>query len=354
MRIATLVIQNYYRSYLKGKNQRKKYLTVKNSILVIQAAYRGMKARQELKLLHVSAAVIQSSYRMYVQRRCYKQLCWAATVTQQRFRAKMAREAAMRNYAEIRKAVICLQAAFRGRKARQLYKANVAARCIQSFLRMCVERRRFLAQKSAAIMIQSMFRCQRARAHYTLIQNSAVALQRWYRSCLRARSQRAEYLAQRQATVVIQSAFRAMKARKTARQLRAARKIQSFLQMALQRRKYIQLRAAAVTLQSYYLMHKCKSQYMSYKRAAVVLQRRYRSHLAVKHQRMIYLQTRRNIILVQATVRGYIQRKRFHKMRASTIKIQVLLKEHYWDLGVLFCICRCFKDLLFLQTTVES
>ncbi|NXQ30659.1 ASPM protein, partial [Alaudala cheleensis] len=322
MRIAAMVIQNHYRAYLKGKNQRKKYLTMKNSVLVIQAAYRGMKARQELRHLHVSAVVIQSSYRMYVQRRCYKQLCWAATVTQQRFRAKMAREAAMRNYAEIRKAVICLQAAFRARKARQLYKANVAARRIQSFLRMCVERRRFLAQRSAAVRIQSMFRCQRARARYALIRSAALAVQRWYRSCLRARAQRAEYLAQRQAIVVIQSAFRAMKAREIARQLRAARKIQSFLQMALQRRKYIQLRAAAVTLQSYYLMHKCQSQYRSYKRAAVVLQRHYRSHLAAKHQRMAYLQTRRNIILVQATVRGYIQRKRFHKVKESTIKIQ--------------------------------
>uniref|UniRef100_A0A8C3ND75 Uncharacterized protein n=1 Tax=Geospiza parvula TaxID=87175 RepID=A0A8C3ND75_GEOPR len=322
MRVAAVLIQNYYRSYLKGKNQRKKYLTMKNSVLVIQAAYRGMRARQELKLLHVSAVVIQSSYRMYVQRRCYKQLCWAATVTQQRFRAKMAREAAMRNYAEIRKAVICLQAAFRARKARQLYKASVAARRIQSFLRMCVERRRFLAQQSAAVTIQSAFRCWRARTRYALLRSSAVAVQRWYRSCLRARAQKAQYLAQRQAIVVIQSAFRAMKARKTAKQLRAARKIQSFLQMALQRRKYIQLRAAAVTLQSYYLMHKCKSQYMSYRRAAVVLQRHYRSHLTVKHQRMAYLQTRRNIVLVQATVRGYIQKTRFHKMKESTIKIQ--------------------------------
>uniref|UniRef100_A0A8C0VLB9 Assembly factor for spindle microtubules n=1 Tax=Cyanistes caeruleus TaxID=156563 RepID=A0A8C0VLB9_CYACU len=258
MRIAAVVIQNYSRSYLKGKNQRKKYLTMKNSVLVIQAAYRGMKARQELKLLHVSAVVIQSNYRMYVQRRCYKQLCWAATVTQQRFRAKMAREAAMRNYADIRNAVVCLQAAFRARK------------------------------KSAAVMIQSMYRRQRAQTRYTLIRSSAVAVQRWYRRCLRARSQRAEYL----------------------------------------RRKYIQLRAAAVTLQSYYLMHKCKSQYMNYKRAAVVLQWHYRSHLTVKHQRMTYLQTRRNIILVQATVRGYIERKRFHKMKESTIKIQVLLNEY--------------------------
>ncbi|XP_071421513.1 abnormal spindle-like microcephaly-associated protein isoform X2 [Pithys albifrons albifrons] len=328
MRTAAIAVQSSYRSYVKGRNQREKYLTMKNSVLVIQAAYRGMKARQKLKVMHVSATIIQSSYRMYVQHRYYKQLCWAVRVIQQRFRAKMAKESDMKNYAKIKKAVICLQAAFRAKKARQLYKASVAARCIQSFLRMRIERRRFLEKKAAAIMIQSMFRCQRTRTHYKLIQSSAIAIQRWYRSCHRAHLQRVEYLAQRQAAVIIQSAFRGMKARKIARQIRAARKIQSFLRMAVQRRKYVQLRTAAVTLQAYYLMHKAQSQYTSYKKAAVVLQRCYRSHLTVKHQRMTYLQTRRNIVIVQARVRGFIERKRFHKIKESTIKIQQHYRAH--------------------------
>ncbi|NWI88581.1 ASPM protein, partial [Pitta sordida] len=322
MRIAAIVIQNYFRCYMEGKNQRRKYITMRNSILVIQAAYRGMKARQKLKVMHVSAVVIQSSYRMYIQCEYYKRLCWAVRVIQQRFRAKMAKEDDLRNYAKIKKAVICLQAAFRAKKARQLYKANVAARCIQSFLQMRIERRRFLEKKAAAIMIQSMFRCQRTRARYKLIQSSAVAIQRWYRSCHRAHLQRAEYLAQRQAIVLIQSAFRGMQARKTARQIRAARKIQSFLQMAVQRRKYVQLRTAAIRLQAFYLMCKTKSQYTSYKKAAIVLQRCYRSRLTVKHQRMTYLQTQRNIIIVQARVRGFIERKRFHKVKENTVKIQ--------------------------------
>ncbi|KAM6199525.1 abnormal spindle-like microcephaly-associated protein [Sarcoramphus papa] len=326
MRMAAIVIQNYYRSHTKGKNQRKKYLTMKNSALIIQASYRGMKERQKLKIMHVSAIVIQSSYRMYIQHRYYKQLYWAVRVIQQRFRAKMAKEADMENYAKIKKAVICLQSSFRAKKARQLYKTNVAARCIQSFLRMHVERRRFLEKKAAAIMIQSMFRCQRTRTRYKLIQSSAVAIQRWYRACHRAHLQKTEYSAQRQAIVIIQSAFRGMKARKIARQIRAARKIQSFLQMAVQRRKFIQLRTAAITLQAYYLMHKTKTQYTSYKKAAVVLQRCYRSHLTVKYQRMTYLQTRRNVIIVQARVRGFIEKKRFHKVKESTIKIQAFFR----------------------------
>ncbi|NXO52732.1 ASPM protein, partial [Aramus guarauna] len=321
-RTAAIVIQNYYRSHVKGKNQRNRYLMMKNSALVIQASYRGMRERQKLKIMHASAIVIQSSYRMYVQRRYYTQLCWAVRVIQQRFRAKIAKEADMENYAKVKKAVICLQSAFRAKKARHLYKANVAARCIQSFLQMRVERRRFLEKKAAAIMIQSMFRCQRTKARYKLIQSSAVAIQRWYRACHRARLQKAEYSAQRQAVVIIQSAFHGMKARKTARQIRAARKIQSFLQMAVQRRKFIQLRRAAITLQAYYLMHKTKSQYTSYKKAALVLQGYYRSHLIVKYQRTTYLQTRRNIIIVQARVRGFIEKRRFHKIKESAIKIQ--------------------------------
>ncbi|KAM9620796.1 abnormal spindle-like microcephaly-associated protein isoform 2-T2 [Morphnus guianensis] len=326
MRIAAIIIQNYYQSYVKGKNQRKKYLTMKTSALVIQASYRGMKERQKLKIMHVSAIVIQSSYRMYIQHRYYKQLCWAVRVIQQRFRAKMAKEADMENYAKIKKAVVCLQSCFRAKKARQLYKTNVAARCIQSFLQMRLERRHFLEKKAAAIMIQSMFRCQRTRTRYKLIQSSAVAIQRWYRACHRACLQKTEYCAQRQALVIIQSAFRGMKARKIARQIRAARKIQSFLQMAVQRRKFIQLRTAAIMLRAYYLMHKTKSQYTSYKKAAVVLQRCYRSHLTVKYQRMTYLQTQRNIIIVQARVRGFIEKKRFHKIKASTIKIQAFFR----------------------------
>ncbi|NXE12287.1 ASPM protein, partial [Lophotis ruficrista] len=322
MRVAAIVIQNYYRSYVKGKSQRKKYLTMRSSALVIQASYRGMKERQKLKAMRVSAIVIQSSYRTYVQRRYYKRLCWAVRVVQQRFRAKRAKEADMENYAKIKKAVVCLQSSFRAKKARQLYKTNVAARRIQSFLRMRVERRRFLEKKAAAITIQSMFRCWRARTRYELIRSSAVALQRWYRACHRARLQRAQYSAQRQALVIIQSAFRGMKARKVARRIRAARKIQSFLQMAVQRRKFTQLRRAAITLRACYLMRKTKSQYTSYKKAAVVLQRWYRSRLAVKHQRAAYLQTRRNIIAVQARVRGFIEKKRFRKIKQSTIEIQ--------------------------------
>uniref|UniRef100_A0A8D2N8B2 Calponin-homology (CH) domain-containing protein n=1 Tax=Zonotrichia albicollis TaxID=44394 RepID=A0A8D2N8B2_ZONAL len=279
MRVAAMLIQNYYRCYLKGKNQRKKYLTMKNSVLVIQAAYRGMR------------------------------LCWAATVTQQRFRAKMATEAAMRNYAEIRKAVICLQAAFRARKARQLYKANVAARRIQSFLRMCVERRRFLAQKSAAVTIQSMFRGRRARTRYALLRSSAVAVQRWYRSCLRARAQRMAL----QPAVVLQRRYRshlAVKHQRMAYLQTPVIKLQAFIRGYLVRKKISEQK------QKKRLLYFTAAVYHHI--SAIKIQRAFRLHLTLK-----LAETQiSSVVVIQSWFRARAQRRRFVRDRGRLVRLQ--------------------------------
>ncbi|XP_009072706.1 PREDICTED: abnormal spindle-like microcephaly-associated protein, partial [Acanthisitta chloris] len=381
MRMAAIRIQRQYRAFCLGRVQRKKYLELKKSIVTLQAACRGMKVRQDLKTVHQSAAIIQSYYRMHKQQRDFRKLLLATRRIQQWFRACKERNAQVHNYLIMKNAVLCIQAAFRGMQTRRLIRTmSESAVIIQRRYRTFLQRKRFLSMKAAAVVIQRKYRAtklakiqrqkylsflnaavviqsayrgfvvrkemQRMNQAATVIQamfrmhkiytyqaarlskatSSAVTIQRWYRSWHKVRLQRAEYSAQRQAIVVIQAAFRGMKARKMARQIRAARKIQSFLQMAVQRRKYFQLRTAAITLQAYYLMYKTKSQYRSYKKAAVVLQRCYRSHLAVKHQRTTYLQTRRNIIIVQARVRGFIERKRFHRIKESTVKIQASLR----------------------------
>ncbi|CAM5161545.1 unnamed protein product [Natator depressus] len=326
MRIAALVIQNYYRFYVKGKVQRKIYLTIQKSVLIIQAAYRGMKARQELKIMRASATVIQSLYRMHKRHNHYKQLRWAVRVVQQRFRANRAREAEVKNYTKIKKAALCLQSAFRAKKARQLATIIQAAQRIQSVLQMYLDRRRFLKKKTAAVAIQSAFRCHRMKTRYKAIRDSTVAIQRWYRACRMARLQKAEYSAQRQAVIIIQSAYRGTVVRKMAKQKRAARKIQAFLHMAVHRRKFVRLRAAAVTLQTYYLMNKTKLQYMTYRKAAFVLQQHFKSHLAMKHQRGAYLRTRKSIIIIQSRIRGFIEHRKLQKIKQSTIKIQALFR----------------------------
>ncbi|XP_010012030.1 PREDICTED: abnormal spindle-like microcephaly-associated protein, partial [Nestor notabilis] len=303
VKAAILVFQRRYRALILSRQRTLEYHSLRRATIHMQAVYRGVRVRKRIKQMHLAASTIQSAYRMHRTRRSYQTMRIAAIVIQNYYRSYTKGKNQRKKYLTMKNSALVIQASYRGMKERQKLKIMHDS-------------------KAATIMIQSMFRCQRARNRYKLMQTSAVAIQRWYRACHRARLQKAEYSAQRQAIVIIQSAFRGMKARKIARQTRAARKIQSFLQMAVQRRKFIQLRTAAITLQAYYLMHKCKSQYASYKKAAVVLQRCYRSHLIVKYERTTYLQTRRNIIIVQARVRGFIEKKRFHKTKESTIKIQ--------------------------------
>ncbi|XP_009472704.1 PREDICTED: abnormal spindle-like microcephaly-associated protein, partial [Nipponia nippon] len=303
LKAATLVFQRRYRALILSRQHTLEYLSLRRATIHIQAVYRGIRVRKSIQHMHLAASTIQSAYKMHRNRRSYQNMRIAAVVIQNCYRSYIKGKNQRKKYLTMKNSALVIQASYRGMKERQKLKIMHDS-------------------KAAAIMIQSMFRCRRTRTRYKLIQSSAVAIQRWYRACHRARLQKAECSAQRQAVVIIQSAVRGMKARKIARRMRAARKIQSVLQMAVQRRKFIQIRTAAITLQAYYLMHKTKSQYASYKKAAVVLQQCYRSHLAVKYQRMTYLQTRRNIIIVQARVRGFIEKKRFHKIKESTIKIQ--------------------------------
>ncbi|XP_009998238.1 PREDICTED: abnormal spindle-like microcephaly-associated protein [Chaetura pelagica] len=303
LKAAALVFQRRYRALILSRQLTSEYLSLRRAAIQLQAMYRGIRVRKKIECMHLAAGTIQSAYKMHRTRRFYQKMRIAAIVIQNYYRSYVKGKYHRKQYLTMKNSALVIQASYRGMKERQKLKTMHMS-------------------KAAAITIQSMFRCRRARTRYKLIQSSAVAIQRWYRAWHRACLQKAEYSAQRRAIVIIQCAFRGMKARKIARQRRAARKIQSFLQMALQRRKFIRLRTAAITLQAYYLMHKTKSQYTRYKKAAVAIQQWYRSHLAVKHQRMTYLQTWRNIVTVQTRVRGFIEKKKFRRIKESTIKIQ--------------------------------
>ncbi|XP_041126100.1 abnormal spindle-like microcephaly-associated protein [Polyodon spathula] len=328
MRLSAVIIQLHYMSCRQGKKDREKYLQLRNSALTIQSAFRGKKARQNLAAMHKAATIIQARYRMHRQKSDFKRLSWVAKVFQQRYRALRTRDAEVQRYNKIRKAVSCIQAAFRAKQEKELTRRNRAAQRVQSFLKMCVQRRQFLQQKAAAVVLQSAFRGYRTRVCYRAMRLSAVVIQRWYRAYKVAQKQKAEYRAIKQAAVTVQSAFRGMTARTLAKQKRAAIKIQSVLHMAVHRRKFIKLWSAAVTLQAHYRAVVTKRKYTSYKTAALTMQKHYRASQAKKRQRSAYLKTIRSIHLLQATIRGCITRKRIQMLKKSAVKIQAFYRGH--------------------------
>uniref|UniRef100_A0A8V5G8L7 Uncharacterized protein n=1 Tax=Melopsittacus undulatus TaxID=13146 RepID=A0A8V5G8L7_MELUD len=77
--------------------------------------------------------------------------------------------------------VIVLQAAFRGMKARKLYRQTKAICFVQSLWRMRKEKLRFLQLKKSVTTLQSHVRKYQQVKRYKEIKNAASVIQTWYR-----------------------------------------------------------------------------------------------------------------------------------------------------------------------------
>ncbi|XP_036834643.1 abnormal spindle-like microcephaly-associated protein isoform X3 [Oncorhynchus mykiss] len=326
MRFAAIIIQRYFRCYIQMKQDRDRLKKCRESAIVLQAAYRGYRVRQDVAKMCRAATVIQANFRMHKEQSAYRRQHWAASVLQQRFRAQRLRNSQLENYHQMRNAVINLQALYRGKRAMELAKRMMAARKIQSFLRMSIRRQRFLKEKAAALLIQSAFRRHQAKTRYNETQASAVTIQRWYRSCNVLRRQRDDYLAIREAAVKLQSAIRGTLARRLARRKRAAVKIQSVIRMSIQRRSYLTLRSSTVKLQSHCRAWVARRRFLKRRTAAATLQKHYRGRQAQREQRSLYLKTLTSVKMLQTRVRGHIQLKRYQNLKRSAVTIQAFYR----------------------------
>ncbi|XP_060034467.1 abnormal spindle-like microcephaly-associated protein [Erinaceus europaeus] len=436
---ASAVIQQHYRAYRAAKLQRENYIRQRHSALVIQAAYKGMKVRQLLREKHRAAIIIQSTYRMHRQYYFYQKVQWATKVIQEKYRAnknqralQLALKKAMYMQAEFQdmmlrqqiqeqhQAAIIVQKHFKAFKIRKRYlhfraivifvqrryRALAATRtqaavCIQSFYRGFKVRRQVQLMHLAATVIQAFYRMHRAQVDYQAKRTAVVIIQNFYRSYITAKMERNRFLAVQKSTRTIQAAFRGMRVRqilkgtseekmaamtdhsavcwdrtetqdgaailssaldtqkwysasseeedehskrkateiiqrafcemvtrKLEAQMHAALQIQSFLQMVVCRRRFIQQKTAALTLQQYFRTWKTRKQFLQYRNAAVVLQNHYRALVSAKHQREAYLQMRSSIIIIQASTKGFIQKRKFQKIKDSTIKIQATWRRY--------------------------
>lgn len=437
---ASILIQQRYRTYRAAKLQRENYIRQRHSAVVIQAAYKGMKARQLLREKHRAAVIIQSTYRMYRQYYFYRKLHWATKVVQEKYRANKEKQKALQHGA-LEKAATCGQAgvqdmsirtqipeehqaaiivqkhfkAFKIRKqylhfratvvfVQRRYRARTAVRTralirIQSFYRGCKVRRDIQQMHLAATRIQSFYRMHRARVDYQTKKAAIIAIQNLYRSYIRVKMERTKFLAVQKSVRTLQAAFRGMKLRQKSKHIpgeemaagahqsalcrhgtetpceagqsssvkipkwdeaarvapsqeaeasprkpavtiqtasremvtreletreRAALRIQSFLRMAVCRRRFVQQRRAAVTLQQYFRTWQTRKQLSSYGEAALVLKNHHSAFLSAERQREVPLQIRSSVSTLQATLRGSIQRRKFQRIKESTIKIQAV------------------------------
>lgn len=215
LRAATLVLQQRFRAQCVMRNQRCKYIKTRMLTIRLQSMIRGYlfrrfqwpilcpklithrqllikcvntikrtlmnhlakNDRQRFLRLRNAAVTIQRKYRARWQAREYQKMRIAIISIQQRFRAKIAAKWQWQKYKHMRAGVIVLQAYARG----------------------CLVRRKWLETKC---MLQ---------VHRDRLITASNTIKRYLRQCLPVLPERSEYLALRQATIVIQSQYRAIK-----------------------------------------------------------------------------------------------------------------------------------------------
>ncbi|XP_076880706.1 abnormal spindle-like microcephaly-associated protein [Brachyhypopomus gauderio] len=348
---AAVVIQQKYRACVLRRLQRDRYLRLRRAAVRLQAAYRGCRARRAQKTRHCAATVIQAHFRMYKVRVSYLAVRCAAVLIQQRYRSHVLGGRTRATYLQTKTATVAIQSAFRGmRVRRKLCQMHLAATSIQACFRghsqclkyrrqkwaACVIQRRFratvmknvaekryVALKTAALVIQSAYRGTRVRTRIAEMRKAAQVLQRTYR----ARKQCREYQALKQATVVTQRRFRAkLLAVQQWDRYRSVRRVAVALQAAYRgrrvRKKMQERHRAATVIQARYRMYRVRVSFRAARLAAVLIQRRFRGHLRRREARDRFLKLRRSAVVTQAVFRGIRTRRQITRLRFAAAVIQ--------------------------------
>ncbi|XP_070688412.1 abnormal spindle-like microcephaly-associated protein [Pempheris klunzingeri] len=278
MRLSAIIIQRYYRSCILQRQQRKKFLKMKHSAIVLQAAFRGRRERISIVRMHRAATVIQANFKRSKQQSAFRRQRWAACVLQQRFRAQRQRDTEVKRYQEFRKAVINLQAAFRG-----------------------MESRRFIKQRQhAASVVQRAYRAHRERRQYLKLKRSVLTIQQKYRAAVAAKAHRTRYLEMRSAAIIIQAVYRGQQVRG----------------------EVARWHQAATVIQSVFRKHREKVKFQAMRLSTIIIQRHYRSRVLQRQDREKFLRMKQSTIILQAVFRGWRVRRDVGQQIQAAIVIQ--------------------------------
>ncbi|XP_038205101.1 abnormal spindle-like microcephaly-associated protein [Arvicola amphibius] len=344
-------IQRRYRAHRIACDVRTGFLKTRVAVVSLQSAYRGWRVRQQLRREREAAVKIQSTFRMVLAQKQFKLWRTAAIVLQQHVRAWAAGKRQRSEYAELRRAVLVFQAAWKRKTLRrQIERQHRCAALIQSYYRMHVQRREWKTMKAAALQIQVHYRTYKVgreqRHLYLEMKAAVIILQSAYRgmkvrreikecnkaavtlqSTFRAYRSRKKYASYRTSAVVIQRWYRSSKvtAQQHQRYLNlkeTAIKVQALYRGARVRRHIQHMRVAATLLKATFKMHQSRVRYQRMRAAAVVIQERYRAYCLGKIQREKFLTTLQAIRTLQAAVRGARVRQTVRKMRVAATLIQ--------------------------------
>ncbi|XP_025832422.1 abnormal spindle-like microcephaly-associated protein homolog isoform X2 [Agrilus planipennis] len=187
-------------------------------------------------------------------------------------------------------------------------KMLIAAQKIQSYLRMRVERSKYLKFKALMILLQSHCRKYLVKKRVEKRKWAIVKLQ----SLCKVWVAKNKFLRLKVATITIQQAFR------------------GYWNMKQARKYFLNLRQACITIQRRFRANKSmkieRNLYVNLRKATVIIQRRYKATIAMKKEMYNYRQLKSATVVIQSQYRAYKimkhERANYHQLREATIKIQ--------------------------------
>ncbi|XP_067141199.1 abnormal spindle-like microcephaly-associated protein homolog [Centruroides vittatus] len=321
-KIVVMNVQRRWRATLLMRKEREKCLIYKNKIILVQSYVRKWVCQQQWKKIRKSAIIIQAAFKGLKARKQYNETKWATMIIQKRWRAYQFGKKERENYIKIYRATILIQSLFRCYTARKEFvRQKMAAVTIQAFVRMFLTKKRYLSLKYSVNVIEKIRIAQilsrKQREAFIKMKKSAIMVQSVYRGYY----QRKVYLRKRQAAVILQSSIRSWLVRCSFKKLHAAAiSIQKFyksvLLMRCQREEFLKLKKYSIFIQSRWKSKKMQKDYIEKKSAAVTIQRQYRAKLTGKKVREDYLRKKSAVLTIQSACRGFLCRKQFRQLKA--------------------------------------
>ncbi|XP_013789036.1 abnormal spindle-like microcephaly-associated protein homolog [Limulus polyphemus] len=303
---AVVVLQKFIKAYLMGQKDKAFYLSLKNSVITIQAAYRGWKLRSTLKQKRDGAITIQAFYRGHQERKRYIAKKRAIMILQTNIRAFLNGRRELEHYLVMKKAVLVIQSSWRGYQVRQrLKKEHHAAVIIQRCIRGSLARKDFQRRKRLFIRIQKLVTV------VTIVQKLKKKI-----------------LRKRQAATLVQAWFKGYLVRNKLQEHKASIIIQSYMKMFVARHKFLEIRAACVTLQKYVRGMRKREEFLQMYRAVIFIQQKFKAKLSGRAEYRKYHLLRNASIRVQACWRGYLVRKTLGRNRQAATKLQAAYRTY--------------------------
>uniref|UniRef100_A0A8C4UGJ6 Assembly factor for spindle microtubules n=1 Tax=Falco tinnunculus TaxID=100819 RepID=A0A8C4UGJ6_FALTI len=285
---AAVFIQKHWRRYLARMiflNLKKKKLEEarNKSATVIQASYRGYKARQWVNRTK-AARVIQAWFRGCRAQKEYASVAKALCVIQSHFKTKQQRT----RFLKMKFSALTIQ---------RRWRATLTARRI---------RHQFLATKNlqAACLIQKAYRSFKARREFVQQKAAAVIIQKHPRAWQAGRLQFMKYNKTRKVVIKLQVFIRGYLVRKKISEQKQKKRLLYFAAAAYHH-------ISAIKIQRAYRIHLILKLAQNQISSVHVIQRWFRA----KMQRKRYLRDYQRIIQLQCVIRGWLN----HRNNAATI-----------------------------------